>query len=134
MTRTNELVDDALRQPSMRGAALNYAALYGNRKTVDIIDRRIRDLPEMLQRLAHGVSVEILTKHDPNQILTRMLDGRGASYEGPITFNGDAREAIDEVNLRLILGNESANLRFDSGRSSGSKRSSHEGRVDGSLE
>ena len=112
MTRTNELVDAALGQPSMRTAALSYAALYGDSRTADIIDSRISDMPEILQGVASEVIGQILTRHDPNQLLDRLLDRKGASYDGLITFIGEASDTLDDAKLRLILGHESSKLRL----------------------
>ena len=112
MTRTNELVDAALGQPSMGTAALEYAALYGDSRTADIIDSRITEMPEILQKAATVVIGQILTRHDPNQLLDRLLEAKGASYDGLITLVGEASDTLDEVKLRRLLGHKSSNLRL----------------------
>ena len=114
MTRTNELVDSALSEPSdeMRTAALKYATRYGDSKTADIIDSQIDDFPEAIQGTAIVAIGRILTKHDPNRLLDGLLDPKSVSYDGLITFIGEVRDTLDNAKLRRVLGHKSSDMRL----------------------
>ena len=112
MTRTNELVDAGLGDPPMRLAALEYGALYGDSSTADVIDGRVSDMPEKLQVAARGVIAQMLARHDPNRLLDRLLDKKGASYDGSITISSEAIHTLDNAKLRSMLEHKSSNLRL----------------------
>ena len=114
MTRTNELVGAALDQLSdeMRTAALNYADRFGDSGTADIIDSRIKDMPEALERKAIVAIGRILTKQDPNLALDRVLEISGEPDGGLLTLIGEASDTLDDAKLRRILVHKSSDLRL----------------------
>ena len=112
MTRTNELVDAGLGHPSTRLAALEYGALYGDSSTADVIDGRVSDMPEKLQVTARGVIARILVRHDPNQLLDRLLDKDGAFNVAAITIRLESVHALDAVRLHSMLDHQSSDLRL----------------------
>ena len=114
MTRTNELVGAALGQPSdkMRTAALNYADRFGDSGTADIIDSRIKDMPEALERKAIVAIERILTRQNPNLALDRMLETSSEPDGGLLTLIGEASDTLDDAKLRRILVHKSSDLRM----------------------
>ena len=113
MTRTNELVGAALDQPSeeMRAAALNCAERFGDSGTVDIIDSRIRDMPEALKLKAIVAIGRILIRQDPNLALDRWLETNSEPKGGLLTLIREASDALDDAKLRRLLGHKSSGLR-----------------------
>ena len=113
ITRTNDLVSAAIDQPSdeMRTAALDYAARYGDSATADIIDNRIRDMPEALERKARVTIGRIRTRQDPNLVLDRLIDTNSVPVGGLLTFIGEAIDTLDDAKLRRILTHKSSELR-----------------------
>ena len=113
MTRTNELVGAALDQPSdgIRTAALNYADRFGDNETADIIDSRVRDMPEELERKALVAIERILTRQDPDLALNRLLETSSEPEGGLFTLIGEASDTLDDAKLRRLLGHKSSGLR-----------------------
>ncbi len=112
MTRTNELVEAGLGHPPMRLAALEYGALYGDSSTADVIEGRVTDMPEKLQVTARGVIAQILARHDPNQLLDRLLGNESASYDGSVTIRDETIHTLDATKLRSLLEHKSSALRL----------------------
>ena len=113
MTRTKELVEATLDQPSdeMRTAALNYAGHYGDSGTVDIIDSRIKDMPEALERKAIVAIAQILTRQDPNLALDRVLQTSSEPDGELLSVIGEATNTLDDATLRRMLVHQSSGLR-----------------------
>ena len=114
MTRTNELVDAALGQPSdeMRTAALNYADRFGDSGTADIIVSRIRDMPEALKQKAIVAIGRILARQDPNLALGRLLKTSSEPDGRLLTLIGEASDQLDDAKLHQILVHKSSALRM----------------------
>ena len=113
MTRTNDLVSAALDQPSdeVRTAALDYAARYGDSATADIIDSRISDMPEALERKARVTIGRIRTRQDPNLVLDRLIETNSVPVGGLLSFIDKAIETLDDAKLHRILTHKSTGLR-----------------------
>ena len=113
MTRTNDLIGAALDQPSdkIRTAALNYAARYGDSATVEIIDSRISELPEALERQARVTIERVLRRQDPNLFLERLIETNSVPVGESRTFIDKAIDTFDEAKLHRILNHKSTDLR-----------------------
>ena len=113
MTRTNELVDAALCQPSdeMRTAALTYADRFGDSGTADIIVSRIRDIPETFKREAIVAIGRILARQDPNLALDRLLKTSSEPDGGLLTLIRESSDQPDDARLHRILVHKSSALR-----------------------
>ena len=113
MTRTNELVDAALCQPSdeMRTAALTYADRFGDSGTADIIVSRIRDIPETLKQKAIVAIDRILARQDPILALDRLLKTSSEPDGGLLTLIRESSDQLDDARLHRILVHKSSALR-----------------------
>ncbi|MDE0627112.1 MAG: DUF4062 domain-containing protein [Bryobacterales bacterium] len=112
MTRTNELVTAALVQPERQAIALSYAARYGDTKTADIIASQINDMPEIIQEVAYDIIGQICWKHDPNQLLDRLLDDKIEFKCRLTTFIDQANDTLDHTKLRQLLRHKSSDVRL----------------------
>ena len=113
MTRTKELVGAALDQPSdeMRTAALNYARHHGDCGTIDIIDSRIKNMPEALEQKAIVAIAQILTRQDPNLSLDRVLQTSSDPEGELLSVIGEATDRLDDATLHRMLVHQSSGLR-----------------------
>ena len=113
MTRTNDLVSAGLDQFSdeVRTAALDYAARYGDWATVDIIDTRICELPEPLERKARVTIERILRREDPKQVLDRLIESDSGPVSGLPSFIDKVIDTLDGDKLHRMLRHKSTALR-----------------------